>query len=150
MNTSKLADIAEIVGSTAVVLSLIFVGIQLSIGNREARTATIQASLQSEMDMMNALVLHADTWDKVLTGEPLTAGGETRRGIILYNMLMTETEKEYFQFNSGLLTKQYWDGRIASLGPVLNLPIFDIWIKTPGGLNHSADFLALLDSLSQG
>jgi len=38
MNTSKLADYSEIIGSIAVVLSLIFVGMQLNDGNRETRT----------------------------------------------------------------------------------------------------------------
>ena len=51
MNTSKLADYSEIIGSIAVVLSLIFVGIQLNDGNLETRAATTQAALQSEMDM---------------------------------------------------------------------------------------------------
>ena len=55
MNPSKFADIVEIFGSFAVVLSLIFVGVQLNSGNRVARAATIQASLQSEMDIMHAM-----------------------------------------------------------------------------------------------
>ena len=147
MNTSKLADYAEVIGSIAVVLSLLFVGMQVSGGNRVARAATIQASLQSEMDMMHAMAEHAGAWDKVLTGEPLDNGEEMRKGLLLYNLLMTESENRYYQYLSGYLEKQSWEGRVRSLYPLVRLPIFEVWQKTPGGINHSADFLALLNGM---
>jgi hypothetical protein len=147
MNSSKFAEIVEIFGSIAVVLTLIFVGVQLNSGNRVARAATIQASLQSEMDIMHAMADHAGAWDKVLKGETLDNGEEMRKGIILYNLLMTESENRYYQNLSGYLEKQSWEGRLRSLYPLVRLPIFELWQKTPGGINHSADFLALLNSV---
>ena len=146
MDTFKLANYAEIIGSTAVVLSLIFVGLQLNEGNREARAATTQAALQSEMDMVRTLALHAGTWDKVISGEPLASGEEMRRGILLFNLLMSNTENSYHQFESGYFEAGKWEGRLSTLPPVVRLPMYEIWKNSIGSLGHSADFMELLDS----
>ena len=132
MDTFKLANYAEIIGSTAVVLSLIFVGLQLNEGNRETRAATIQLSLKSQMDTVRTLALHAGTWDKVLSSESLASGEETRTGILLFKLLMTDTENTYHQFESGFLDAGTWEGRRSTLRQIVSLPIFDIWKKTPG------------------
>jgi len=150
MDTFKLANYAEIIGSTAVVLSLIFVGLQLNEGNRETRAATTQAAIQSEMDMIRTLALHAGTWDKVLSGEPLASGEEMRRGIILINLLMTDTENSYHQSESGYLEAGKWEGRLSVLPPIVRLPMYEIWKKSIGSLGHSTDFMELLDGAAVG
>lgn len=150
MDTFKLANYAEIIGSTAVVLSLIFVGLQLNEGNRETRAATTQSALQSEMDMIRTLALHAGTWDKVISGEPLASGEEMRRGILLYNLLMTDSENQYHQSESGYLEAGKWEARLSGLPPLVRLPFYGIWKKSIGSLGHSADFMELLDSAEVG
>lgn len=149
MELSDLASIAEIVGFVALVPSLIYVGLQIRKGNRETRAATIQSTLSSEMEMIAVLTEHAAVWDKVVTGDPLANGVETRKGILLFNMLMTEAENRYYQFDSGYLDAQSWEGRVFSLRPIVVLPMYELWRKSPGGMNHSADFLELLDSLTE-
>lgn len=129
---------------------MIFVGYEIRDGNSETRSATVQSSLNSEMDLLGVLSLHASTWDKVMTDAPLDSGEEMRRGILLYNMLMTESENRFYQFNSGYLDSQSWEGCLASLEPLVRLPIYDVWRKTPGGVNHSLDFLELLTEIESG
>lgn len=146
---SDLVSVAEIIASIGVIVSLIFVGFQLSEGNREARATTIQSTLSSEANMHYVLAEHAGIWDKVLTGAPLSDGEEMRRGIVLYNLMMTDSENRYYQFNSGYLDPQSWEGRLQSLSVLVRLPIFEIWRSTPGAMNHSADFLGLLDDMSK-
>ncbi len=146
---SNLASIAEITASIGVIFSLIFVGFEISDSTREARAATIQSALNSEMNMISVMVDHASTWNDVVTGAPLDGGEEMRRGIMLYNLLMTEAENRFHQYSAGYLDIQSWEGRLASLEPIVSLPMFEIWRTTPGALNHSADFLELLDSLEE-
>jgi hypothetical protein len=50
------------------------------------RAATVQTVLKMEMDMVMAFVDHASTWEKVVTGEPLAEGEETRKAINLFNL----------------------------------------------------------------
>lgn len=146
---SELASAAEIIASIGVVLSLIFVGLQIRDANRETRAATLRSAADTELYMAAEVANHAATWDKLLNGEPLTRGAERRKGIILFNMLMIESENRYHQFNSGYLSAESWEGRLSTLRPLANLPIYRVWRNSPGAKGHSADFLELLDSFAQ-
>jgi hypothetical protein len=122
---------------------------QLNEGNRETRAATVQVALKAEMDMMHVMAEHAGTWEKVMAGEPLASGEEMRRGIVIYNLLMTDTEHSYQLFESGYLEEGAWQGRLDSVPILVSLPIFETWKKTAGGISHSPDFLALLDNVKE-
>ncbi|MGD8341426.1 MAG: hypothetical protein PVH89_11625 [Gammaproteobacteria bacterium] len=147
MTLEQYAYLAEMLGSAAVVISLIFVGIQLARANRETRTATMQAAMFREMENSFRFAEHASTWDKVITGAPLSEGEEIRRALGLYNAFMTDCEYRYRQFKGGYLDAQTWDARNATLPLIVRLPIFEIWRSAPSGKNHAADFLKMLDDL---
>jgi len=149
MRLSDWASIAEIIAAIGVILSLIFVGLQINEGNEETRAATIQASADAEAFMIATMLNQSGTWHKVVTGAPFDSEEETRSGILLFNLLMTESENRFHQFNSGFLDSQSWEGRVASLRPLVRLPIFGVWKESFGALNHSADFLDLLDRLAE-
>jgi hypothetical protein len=149
LKLSEMASVAEIIAAIGVILSLIFVGLQINEGNLETRAATIQASADAEAFMIATMLNQSDTWHKVVTGAPFDNEEETRSAILLFNLLMTESENRFHQFNSGFLESQSWDGRVASLHPLVRLPIFEVWKESIGALNHSADFLDFLDSLAE-
>ena len=146
---SDVASIAEIIAAIGVIFSLIFVGLQINEGNQETRAATTQAAADGEAFMLATMLNHSETWDKVVTGAPLESGAETRRAINLYSLLMVDTENRYHQFTSGFLYDSSWDGRLSILRGVVKLPIFEIWKESFGAKNHSAEFLDLLDSLTE-
>ena len=146
----KIRDVAvmtEIAASIGVLISLIFVGIQLNEGNRETRAATMQSVVRTEMDMAAIFVEYASTWDKVLVGAPLAAGEERRRAINLYNMGMLESANRYLQYRSEYLDRSSWQGTLKSLSGMKDLPIYDEWRVSLGGQGQHLAFLALLDSL---
>jgi hypothetical protein len=142
---SEFAAVAEILGLVAIIPSLIFVGVQLQRGNREARAASIQATMDADREISMAFADHAATWDKVITGRPMTEGEEWRRGIVLFNVLMADSEGRYHQFKAGYLDAQSWEARHSTLRELANLPIYKIWRNSPGGRSHAADFLAIMD-----
>jgi len=149
MKLSDWASIAEIIAAVGVILSLIFVGLQINEGNQETRAATLQAAADGEAFMIATLLNHPDTWHKVITGESLEDGEETRSGILLFNLLITESENRFHQFNAAFLDSASWHGRLASLRPLVKLPIYQTWRKSIGAMNHSANFLDLLDMLAE-
>lgn len=147
MTLEQFATLFDILGSVAVVISLLFVGIQLARGNRESRNATMQAAMFREIDNSLALASHAETWDKIVKSQPLADGVELRCGISLYNAFMTDCEYRYRQYRSGYLDSATWEARKATLPGVIALPIHQIWRTSFSGRNHSPDFLAMLESL---
>jgi len=142
------ANIAEIVGVILVVVTLIFLTLQIRQNTRALRSTTIQSVMQSEIAMMSILVENAATWEKIISGMPLASGKETRKAIVLFNVYMIETESRYHQFKTGYLDAQPWDGRLGTLPGVVRLPIFELWRGSAGGASHAADFLALLDEMA--
>lgn len=147
-NLSDFASIAEIVASIAVVLSLIFVGLQISDSNRETRAMTMQSANDAELFAAATFARHAGVWDKVLTGESLSRGAELRTAIVIYNMAMIESENRFQQFGAGYLSAGSWEGSVRSIQEMVKLPIYADWRGTPGALQHSSDFLELTDRLA--
>ena len=144
------ANIAEIVGIVLVVVTLVFLTLQIRQNTKAIRSTTIQAVMQSEMAFSNILVDNAATWEKVLTAAPLESAAETRKAIVLFNVFMIDTEVRYHQFLSGYLDAQSWKGRLSTLGDVVKLPIYPTWRRSLGGQSHAADFLRLLDGQIAG
>ncbi len=143
---AELASFAEIIASIGVILSLIFVGMQINEGNRETRAATLQAASDTQISLMAELSRYADTWEKVLSGDPLADGEESRRGIILYNMVMTENVNMFHQFNAGYLDEANWAKRQNNFRRLVKLPMYDEWKDAVGASGHPQEFLDILAS----
>ena len=141
----KLADwasVAEILGAIAIVISLYFVGSELSEGNREMRAATTQATLDSAMAFNVEILRYAEVWDKVLSNEVLTDDVNKRRAIVLFNMMLTVNENRYQMWKSGYL--EYSEDSIKMM---VALQIYETWRKSPGAAAHSREFLGFLDGM---
>lgn len=147
MSIQDWAAIADVIGAAAIVVTLIYLAVQIRDGNREARANAIQAAIRNEIEVGAVIAPHGEIWNKVLSAEPLDAGAEVRTAIVLYNLLMTEAENRYYQFRSGYLDEQAWKSREASLERIVQLPIYDLWKGAPSSLNHSADFLDVLEKI---
>ena len=148
MDLDLVANVAEIVGVILVVVTLVFLTLQIRQNTQAIRAATMNSAMQSEMEFAGLLLTDVETWDKVLTGAPVAHGGEARKAILLFNVFMIDTESRFHQFNSGYLDAQAWNGRRGTLPDVVRLPAFKLWRYSFGGLSHSADFLDLLDGLA--
>jgi hypothetical protein len=142
------ANVGDIVASIAVIASLIYLGVQLRNGNREARARTVQSAMDSELSVTATLAQHSSTWEKVATGKDLRDDEEVRLGVLLFNLLMTEGESRFQQYGSGFLDAATWESRRNSLAGLVRLPIFGPWRQSFGALNHTAGFLALIDDLA--
>ncbi|HEY5624823.1 MAG TPA: hypothetical protein VIV14_13765 [Gammaproteobacteria bacterium] len=148
MTLDQYANIAELIGLAIVVVTIVFLALQIQQNTKALKAAAIQETLRAELDVAALLIANAETWDKILTAAEFEEGVELRQAIFLYNVFMIDTENRYHQFHSGYLTSQSWDARRNTLPRVVALPVFKQWRTSIGGMSHSADFLELLDSLA--
>ncbi len=149
MTLEQLAALAEIIASIAVILSLLFVGFQLRDSNRQARAAAVQDSLASEIQISTIFAENAETWEKVISGEPINEKGELRKAIHLYNILMSDSENRFYEHRQGYLNEESWQSRLRTLEISSKLPIFVHWRNSLSGQNRAEDFLVLLDDICQ-
>lgn len=148
LKLSEVASIAEIIASIGVIATLVFVGVELSEGNRETRAATNQLIIKSEMDMVAVFVENAGTWHKVVTGAPIAEGEEMRKAINLYQMSMLEAANRYAQYRSGYITSESWNGTLNTMPAMTKLPIYENWRASFGAQGQDTEFIALLDGFS--
>ena len=146
---SKWASIAEMIAAIGVILSLIFVGLQINDESRETRAATLQAANDSEMFMISELLRYSDTWEKVLTGTHIEDGSETRRAILLYNLAMTQYENRFAQFEAGYFDPELWKSRRPGLARLAAVPFFETWKGSIGAMDHSQRFTEMVDSMRE-
>ncbi len=139
MSLQDWGAIGELLGGVAIIVSLIYVGLQIKHGNRETRANTLQATLDSEMSLQAEAMRYAGTWDKIVTGDHLADGEETRRAILLYNMMMTLYQNRYYQFKTGYLDHPPFTEEAVMF------PLYEIWRASGGAKNRSAEFLEVLD-----
>ena len=144
---SKWTSISEMAAAVGVILSLVFVGLQINEGNRETRAATLQSATDSEMSLQSQLLRYADVFQKINSGEPLEEGAETRTGIVLYKMVMTEYENRFNQLQAGYFDAAKWETRLSSLRMFVALPFFDIWRPSIGATGSDPEFLELVDEI---
>ena len=91
--------------------------------------------------MTAVFVEHAAVWENVTMGVPLTAGEETRRAMLLFNLLTLDSANRYMQFSSGYLEAKAWEGRMQILPDLVGYPIYPVWRESGAGRNQSARFL---------
>lgn len=149
MNLEYVANIAEIVGVVLVVVTLVFLTLQIRQNTQALKATTMQAAMRSDMEFASTILPYAATWDRVLKGAPLEEGEETRQAIILFGNYMTDTESRYHQYKAGYLKAQAWEGRLETTADFVRLPIMEQWRLSPGGRSRATDFLNLLDSLQE-
>ena len=148
MNWSQAASIADVVSGIAVVVSLIYLAMQIRGNTKATRANAFQGVIRSEMEMAAIFIENAAVWDKVVEGEPIAEGEEMRRAIMLYNMFMLDTVRRYRQYSIGYLEAQAWEARRKTLPSIVKLPIFKEWRKSYGAHGQAADFLKLLDEFA--
>ncbi len=139
MSLQDWGAIGELLGGVAIIVSLLYVGLQIKHGNRETRANTLQATLDSELSLQAEAMRYAGTWDKIVTGDHLADGEETRRAILLYNMMMTLYQNRYYQFKTGYLDNP------PVTEDVVTFPMYEIWRGSGGAKNRPAEFLEFLD-----
>jgi hypothetical protein len=99
------------------------------------------------MDMLTVFIDNAAVWDKVVTGAELEEGEETRKAIILYGILMTETESRFHQYELGYLSEDAWEHRLPAVEWAVRNRVHATWRGSPGARARSKRFLKLLDDM---
>jgi hypothetical protein len=85
MDSRKLHDWLEIAGITAVVASLIFVGLQLKQSSDIALGETFESAAARGVELRALVAEHSVTWQKACLGEQLTDPEKLIAGSIFFN-----------------------------------------------------------------
>jgi len=132
-----------------VVLSLIYLSVQIRHNNQLAKKTSMQSVLESEIRFAEVLIDNVDVWNKIISGEPISDPIEERKGIILINLYMLDSSNRFHQWKSGFLEDHAWQGREKTLHSTVAFPLYTNWRKSLSAASHSQEFLAMLDAISE-
>jgi len=133
----SLADwghIAEIFGAVAVVVSLVYVGVQLKQNTEAIQAQTQQQVMSNYADYQVAIIGQealAPLMIKSENGEPLTPEEELKLSTWAH-LLISNWETTYQSYQNGLLSEDAWQGWekyfIASMSDPY---VRDAWVNNP-------------------
>ena len=122
MNWEAVGAVAESIGGLGVILTLVYLALQIRGSNRVARAQSRQSMTEFAMGISRFRAEHADRYAKIGTAEELSAGDKE----FLYwsHMQMITYGEAYFQqFQLGLMPDTHWEGFSKWI---------DTYIETPG------------------
>ena len=129
MNLADLALIASLLSSVAVLVSLLFVGLQIRQSNRNQRSLMQQGRSARNVDLLSRLTdpKLSELLLRALRGETATDS----EYLVLYGYIASvfwSYEDSFLQFRSGTLDARSWSSDVATLKRLLKNPVYRaIW-----------------------
>lgn len=142
MDIEKIARIAEIVSSVAVVVSLIYVGMQVRQNTRALRATTYNAVTANSLAILSPMYAHPEFTEflaRVQSDPEAARPAETLRFHITMLSAFRHWDNLHYQFRNGMLEPEMWNSYDRTLTSWLASPAWCNWFK------HNASFFS--DSL---
>ena len=137
LSLEDLGNIGEFVAAVAVVISLIYLAIQIRQNTRSVRSATAQSASHGIIDINSLLVGDRSITELLLSGsrapEELDPVDQTRYLVALSSLFVT-FETMFLQQRSGLIEPEYWESRERFLRFLLSFPGVVSWWRRSSAL----------------
>jgi len=112
MNWTAISSISDLVGATAVVISLLYVAVQLRQNTKAIQASSRQGVLDGDLGLISEYMNHAV--DPHLIGDDVKLSAENeRRFFWLVVKALRIREFAWHQYNSGILDESTWQSYMA-------------------------------------
>ena len=146
MNRSKIADLSEIVSSIAIVVTLIYVTVEIAQNTAAIRTQTAQSILEAGQTELMAFVEHPDIALSVAMSGPLTPELNVKLDAFLASA-MRSREFAWLQYKNGILDEASWNGEVAVLRVYLDSSRIRTWWDKLGRHYMDSEFVQFVDQM---
>jgi len=140
------ANIAEIIGATVVVITLIYLTIQLRQNNKLLQSASRRAMLETEKTSLNQALQYQEVLRKLNQSEKLSEKEQFQLSILF----ITDMENRYFeyrQYESGLLCEREWRARLIIAVENHGIQRGHKWWSKVGRNLYPAEFVEVIDNV---
>ena len=155
MNWEAISAIAEVLGVIAIVVSLIYVAVQIRQNTKVARAATRQAIADSTENLGSDLLTNgemAEIFVKHMSGEELSAVESLRLQARCYRD-MQHWENIFYQFSEGMVSADQWLGFRKNLAALINIDAYrEYWNHESSHYSDSfrAEIAAIIEQSDSG
>lgn len=151
MNWEAIGAVGEIIGALAVVVSLVYLGVQIRNQNRESRSAAVHEVLEGFRTEISAF-RNADLAELLkVGGDDFEALSDTEKiqFIAMIQGPFRFWEEAYLQYKDSRLSKQLWTGIHAQMRDFVSMngtqKVWELRAHT-----YSEDFRSYVDGIEQG
>ncbi len=144
MTLEQYAYLAEIIGVIIVVVTLLYLSVQVRQGARLMRSESRQALLNNQREVLSLYLDNMDLFDKLI-GEEALSRTDQRRFSVLWLANMRNREHEWFQYKDGILDETTWLSYREILRITLSSKRHRTWWKKAKPVFDS-DFVETVDS----
>jgi hypothetical protein len=150
MALSDLASVGSLVSGVAVLISLVYLALQMRQSERNQRALMQQARASRTSDVMIAISQPGitESYYKVADGDDDVSLVDIRRFATLFRASLYGFEDAYFQHKNGLLDDNAFASTVGSISFVLRRPGVRANWKLQRAM-HDQGFVALMDGLLQ-
>jgi len=149
MSITDWSAIGEIVGAIAVVISLIYVGVQVKQNTTATRVVTTQAHVESWNHVVSVLCQSsetASTWHQGLQDLSRLEGGQRVQFFAQLSMVNRYYEASYLEWSSGVLDERLWGGLREMLVDSMSYPGAREWWSHRRH-HYCVDYQRIVDNL---
>ena len=107
MTLEQGAYLAEILGVIVVVVTLVYLSVQVRQGTELLRSESRQALVTNDVASLASNFQNADVFAKYVAGNEMSAEDQLRMSF-MFALDLRNREFEYFQYTNGLLDEQTW------------------------------------------
>jgi hypothetical protein len=147
---SKTHQVGELIAAIAVVISLIFVGIQIRDNTIASKAATYQETVAYDMQLLLTVGSTPDVARVFFTfvGDPSSLDeNEFLQGRSLFTASIRNFENLYVQHEAGMLSDEAWATREPLIRNIILSPGFGDLIRGSTGRNMSGPFFVYAQEL---
>lgn len=115
--------VAELISVVAVVISLVYVGIQVRQNTQAVRNSTLQNISESQLNVYGLLAANGDLSEicfRAATGQGSAEGAEQFRFTAWMHTAIRSLENAFYQHREGALDERTWRALCRQYGPILH------------------------------
>ena len=150
LQLSEWAAFAEIIGTVGIVLSLVFVGIQVRDNTRATQAASFQAAAEFDHQLLLTVGSDPDTaviFSAYVRAPETLSGAEELQGRYLFGAMLRTMENFYIQNHLGTLSPVSWGTRQRLFEYVAVSPGYGAFLQSSTAGTMSGEFVEYMDEL---
>lgn len=153
MNWEAISAVGEIVGAVAVVVTLVYLTIQVRRGTAATQAATVQSAAALDQDFLLTLgsdPVMAQLWANYLSEPDTLPVEQLRQGHFLMGSLLRRLENIQIQEQLDTLSKAGWRSRQSVFNVIASSKGYSAFLDSPTAAFMNADFIEYMAQLRAG
>lgn len=133
MNWDAIGAIGGMLGAIGVILTLIYLAIQLRQNTKAYQMAAIQDAMENSSRFSELLATHDELrrtfWIGLSNPEQLSAD-DTLRFVSILNIFMRRESVAFYLYKAGTMPEELWNARARTFSGALNQPGLKLYLET--------------------